>query len=63
MPVDSNVPRMSLPSQPGPENGTSRYRLAVDVGGTFIDYVLLNEATGEITIEKQASTPERLVEE
>jgi N-methylhydantoinase A len=38
-------------------------RIAIDVGGTFVDYVLLDEDTGEITIEKQLSTPERLVEE
>lgn len=30
-----------------------RRRLAVDVGGTFIDYVLLDEATGEVLVEKQ----------
>ena len=28
-------------------------RLAVDVGGTFIDYVLLDEATGEIVVDKE----------
>ena len=31
------------------------YRLAVDVGGTFIDYVLLNERTGAISIDKEAA--------
>jgi N-methylhydantoinase A len=47
-------------------NGASpdrRHRIAIDVGGTFVDYVLLDESTGDITIEKQLSTPERLVEE
>lgn len=39
------------------------YRIAIDVGGTFVDYVLLNEQTGEIAIEKQPSTPARIVEE
>jgi N-methylhydantoinase A len=34
-----------------------RLRLGVDIGGTFTDLVLLNEATGAITIEKVASTP------
>lgn len=29
------------------------HRLAVDVGGTFIDYVLLNEQTGEVTVDKE----------
>ena len=39
------------------------YRVAVDVGGTFIDLVLLNEATGEVVIEKQPSTPATLARE
>ena len=42
---------------------TAGHRLAIDVGGTFVDFVLLDEATGEITLEKQPSTPERIVEE
>jgi N-methylhydantoinase A len=41
----------------------ARGRVAVDVGGTFIDFVLLDEETGEIVIEKQPSTPARIVEE
>lgn len=44
-------------------SSTVGYRIAIDVGGTFVDFVLLNEATGEITLEKQPSTPERIVEE
>jgi hypothetical protein len=40
----------------------SRRRLAVDVGGTFIDYVLL-EATGEVLVEKQPATASDLVNE
>lgn len=39
------------------------YRVAIDVGGTFIDYVLLNEETGEIAIEKEASTPDQLADQ
>ncbi|MBO9379874.1 hydantoinase/oxoprolinase family protein [Sphingomonas histidinilytica] len=39
------------------------HRIAIDVGGTFVDYVLLDEASGSITIEKQLSTPERIVDE
>ncbi|MFT5438893.1 MAG: N-methylhydantoinase A [Alphaproteobacteria bacterium] len=35
----------------------SRYRLGVDVGGTHTDLVLLNVETGEIAVEKVASTP------
>ena len=30
--------------------------VAIDVGGTFIDFVLLDEETGELVIEKQPST-------
>jgi len=37
-----------------------RYRVAVDVGGTFIDFVLLDEQTGAIRIEKAPSTPSEL---
>jgi N-methylhydantoinase A len=40
-----------------------RYRLAVDVGGTFIDYVLLDEETAEIAVEKQRAAASRLAEE
>jgi N-methylhydantoinase A len=36
----------------------SRYRLGVDVGGTHTDLVLLDAATGALTVEKVASTPE-----
>lgn len=32
-----------------------RLRLAIDIGGTFVDFVLLNERSGEITVDKQAS--------
>src|SRR5258708_29917672 len=41
----------------------TRRRLAVDVGGTFIDYVLLDEATGEVLVEKQQATASDLVNE
>jgi N-methylhydantoinase A len=37
--------------------------ISVDVGGTFIDLVSLDRASGQVTIEKQPSTPERLAEE
>jgi N-methylhydantoinase A len=33
----------------------SQYRVAVDVGGTFMDFVLMDEKTGEIRIEKVPS--------
>jgi N-methylhydantoinase A len=35
-----------------------RYRVTVDTGGTFSDFVYLNEATGEISIAKLPSTPD-----
>src|ERR1700724_3445085 len=34
-----------------------RYRLGVDVGGTHTDLVLLDAATGDLMVEKVASTP------
>jgi N-methylhydantoinase A len=34
------------------------YRVTVDTGGTFSDFVYLNEATGELSIGKVASTPD-----
>lgn len=36
----------------------ARYRVTVDTGGTFSDFVYLNEATGEVTISKVPSTPD-----
>ena len=37
---------------------TSRYRLGIDIGGTFTDATLINENTGEINVGKVPSTPE-----
>ena len=36
----------------------ARYRVTVDTGGTFSDFVHLNEQTGEISIAKIPSTPD-----
>jgi N-methylhydantoinase A len=36
----------------------ARYRVAVDTGGTFSDFVYLNEDTAEVTIAKVPSTPD-----
>jgi N-methylhydantoinase A len=33
------------------------YRLGCDIGGTFTDFVLLNDKTGELTINKCLTTP------
>src|SRR5690242_10085668 len=35
-----------------------RYRVTVDTGGTFSDFVYLDEVTGAVTIAKVASTPD-----
>jgi len=35
-----------------------RYRVTVDTGGTFSDFVYLNEETGEVSISKLPSTPD-----
>src|SRR6202030_2086972 len=36
----------------------SRYRVAVDTGGTFSDFVYLNEDTGAVSVGKIPSTPD-----
>jgi N-methylhydantoinase A len=36
----------------------ARYRVAVDTGGTFSDFVYLNENTGAVSISKIPSTPD-----
>ena len=36
----------------------ARYRVTVDTGGTFSDFVYLDEATGELSIAKVPSTPD-----
>jgi len=38
-------------------NPKSRYRLGCDIGGTFTDFVLLNDDTGEFQINKCLTTP------
>jgi len=40
---------------------SDRYRIAVDVGGTFTDIVVLNETTGRLTIDKASTTPENTI--
>ena len=37
---------------------SDRYRLGVDVGGTFTDAILVNESTGEVKTGKVPSTPD-----
>lgn len=36
----------------------SSLRFAIDTGGTFTDIVVLDEATGEFSIDKAATTPQ-----
>ena len=36
----------------------NRYRLGCDIGGTFTDFVLLDDVTGEIWINKCLTTPQ-----
>ena len=37
---------------------TDRYRVGLDIGGTFTDFVLLDHATGELRLYKCLTTPE-----
>ena len=37
-------------------------RLAIDIGGTFADFVLLDEETGSVTLEKEPSPREKLTD-
>ena len=40
----------------------SKLRLASDIGGTFTDVAVFDEASGKLTFGKALSTPQRLVE-
>ena len=40
----------------------SEKRLAIDIGGTFADFVLLDEETGGVTLEKEPSPKETLTD-
>ena len=37
--------------------GTADWRLAVDIGGTFTDLVLLDAASGTVVVDKTLTTP------
>jgi len=37
---------------------SDRYRVGLDIGGTFTDFVLLDQATGEVRLHKCLTTPE-----
>lgn len=38
--------------------GTGSYRLSCDIGGTFTDFYLIDQSTGEIDVEKCLTTPD-----
>ena len=40
-----------------PTSGGTDWRLAVDIGGTFTDVVLLDAATGRVAVGKTLTTP------
>ena len=42
--------------------GSSRIRLAADIGGTFTDIAAFDETTGSLLLGKTLSTPDHLVE-
>ncbi|HLI29103.1 MAG TPA: hydantoinase/oxoprolinase family protein [Chloroflexota bacterium] len=46
----------------GPQPPSRALRLAVDIGGTFTDAAVFDEATGQLTLGKWSSTPRDLVE-
>ena len=41
----------------GPHDVSADWRLAVDIGGTFTDVVLLDAATGTVVVDKTLTTP------
>ena len=40
----------------------ARYRVAIDIGGTFVDAVQFDQVTGEVTLAKAPTTPARPVD-
>ena len=38
-------------------SGAADWRLAVDIGGTFTDVVLLDAASGRVVVDKTLTTP------
>lgn len=40
----------------------TRYRVGIDTGGTFTDFVSIDEESGELTITKTSSTPQNRID-
>src|SRR5258708_5890572 len=38
--------------------GKSRYRIGLDIGGTFTDFILIDDEKGEIRLHKCLTTPQ-----
>ncbi|GAB4269796.1 MAG: hydantoinase/oxoprolinase family protein [Deferrisomatales bacterium] len=54
-----HAPGRPGPARPGsPESNGKQYRIAVDVGGTFTDVFIFDEAHGEVRVTKTPSTPD-----
>src|SRR6185437_7758690 len=51
---------MASPSRPS--SAQSGLRLAADIGGTFTDIAVFDDATGRLSFGKVLTTPQRLVE-
>src|SRR6266498_3214749 len=57
--ADRDAPRRRPARLPAARDGVSTPRLGVDIGRTFTDFALLDEARGELTVLKLPATPER----
>src|SRR5579875_1176049 len=55
--MDQPVHRHERPGLVSPDRTAGPYRVAVDTGGTFCDFVVLDESTGRYRIHKVPSTP------
>src|SRR4051794_12620134 len=52
--------RRGSPGKPTPSTRSMMaggHRIAVDIGGTFSDFVVLDEGSGDVAIQKVPSTP------
>jgi N-methylhydantoinase A len=56
------MPASRRPAKRRGTQGRPHVRLAADIGGTFTDIAVFNDATGALTFGKALSTPQRLVD-